>query len=666
MSTREKQIKVVKIVAFLSIILITIGLCVCYLKLSRLLEISIFYSGYGTEQEYAGIQFGDNIKYCDVIDNVVTLPVYIHAADASDEIAVFWGNAGGTVDISKIDISYLGETHSLTPEKIGQYFSLQNVDNIEISDEHIRFFSYDFLQSGASLDFEQYITDYVGEKQVGRNVFLFVGICFFVAIIVLEKRYFRIKLDSDALFNRLIQLFIPFGFAVFVFIVCTWGLPSMTQNSGDAADIWLTIKSFYTKDVYGSYVLYKGINSVYPYVWLYQLSNMLQINEWFFIRAFYCIAFAYVSAIGFPNMIELLTNRKTKYYRRCIVVILFWWFWCGTMSFTELMVDLPCLMYFVLLVNVALKLYRGEKKLWRYVLTGILCGLNMTASGQYTTPAVCIFIFTIWISFKYIKCRKDIFSFLTKMALLAVMMLMILEVNNNFETTVVEPLRQQDAWIPSGDDWLKIGLSRFRFTYRTGGGALSIPSYRNEAILIDYFGDDIPGSIEVSDYIKLFLKYPVDFALNYLNSFFLILSPDGGAFNFWPLYVFYSLAFIALCIGVGRCKFWNKIFSSLFWIGFAFLWSTVPMLVMNIEPRTCMQIQGIIIALAICDDYVWSVLNRLIDGVKKMIVEKKIIVIQKIPYTFVLYLIFMCVCFLHISTLYETIGAAPESILIRF
>ena len=48
---------------------------------------------------------------------------------------------------------------------------------------------------------------------------------------------------------------------------------------GDVTDIWETITSFYSGNIYPSYVLYKGILSVYPYVWFYELSKIFVVGS---------------------------------------------------------------------------------------------------------------------------------------------------------------------------------------------------------------------------------------------------------------------------------------------------------------------------------------------------------------------------------------------------
>lgn len=453
-----------------------------------------------------------------------------------------------------------------------------------------------------------------------------------------------------------------------VYMIFTWHQDSMISISGDASDIWKTITSFHTKDIYGSYVLYKGINSVFPYVWLYDLARLLNINEWFFIRSFYAAAFAYISSIGFPNMIELLVQKETKLYRRCLCVIVMWYFWYYSLAFTQLMVDLPCLMYYVLLINAGLKLYRGNRSILKYTLVGILSGLCMTASGQYTIPAVCIVIFVLLITFsEKSNWRKRISNPILSLAVLLTCLFLVMGLNNLFEASVVDPLREAGEWIPSGDTWLRVGLVRFREHYRSGGCSMSIPSYRNAAILEDYYGENLVSIsvITVEEYLRIFLKYPLDFVLNYINSFFLILSPDHGSFNLFPLLGFYTLLYCSLYIGVMRCKTWKKFFSPLFLIGFSFLWATVPMLVMNIEERTRMQIQGLIIALALCDSTIWENIGNGIKKIKENGFRETIKIMNRISYPIVFYLLFICICMAHIATLYEAIGLEPQKILIN-
>ncbi|MBR4084590.1 MAG: hypothetical protein IKK33_09965 [Lachnospiraceae bacterium] len=458
-----------------------------------------------------------------------------------------------------------------------------------------------------------------------------------------------------------------FGGLIFYYIA-THGTMEMNMASYDAKDIWQTITSFYTDEMYPSYVLYKGINAVYPYVWLYHLAMLFHLNEWFFVKMFYGICFAYVSGVGFPNIVEKLLKNKVSIVPRCIMIVVLWDLWDTSFAFTQLMIDLPCLAYFVLLINLALTLYRNKNNRILFALCGLLCGLCMSASGQYTIPAICVVILLVCCSLKNEKTGIKRFGMAATYLLPCILCIgVVLLCNTNFEKEVVDEARQEGAWIPSGDDWLKSGLVRFRYNYRADR-ELEISSNRKAAILVEYFGgeEQIPAALTVEEYMAIFFKYPADSIINYLNSFFLILSPDGGAFNAWPLFFFYSMIYLALYEGVKRCDTWKKFFSPLFWVGFAFVWATVPMLVMNIEARTCMQIQGLIAALAICGTTFREGAKKLIETVKECWRSKSLKSLSHIPYPVLLYIIFICVCFVHIATLYDGNAINPSSVLIDF
>lgn len=493
---------------------------------------------------------------------------------------------------------------------------------------------------------------------------MLIIIVLFICGILLEK-YGSHKIPH---MNRHFLISASFFFAVVVYVIFTLHGDSMISSSRDAADIWKTITSFHTKNIYGSYVLYKGINSVYPYIWLYDFSVILNVNEWTFIKIFYCGAFAYTAAIGFPNMIEFLTNQETKLYRRFLFVVAMWYFGYYSCAYTQLMVDLPCLMYYVLLINAALKLFRKKKGILRYVWAGLLSGLCMSASGQYTMPAICIAIFIFWITYKSEQDWKKRFQMLlVRFAPFLLCIGLVVGIDFYFESCIVNPLRQEGAWIPTGDDWLQAGLIRFNETYRQGGNASSLPSYRNAAILHDYYGENLVNisAVTVEEYVHIFLKYPMDFILNFLNSFFLILSPDHGSFNFIPLSIFYTLLFCSIYIGLTKCKTWEKIFSPLFFIGFSFLWATVPMLVMNIEPRTCLQIQGLIMSLALCDGTIWENIHSVLMNIQKNGRKEFLRKMNRISYPVLFYIIFLCICLMHIATLYEALGTDTQGILIN-
>lgn len=461
--------------------------------------------------------------------------------------------------------------------------------------------------------------------------------------------------------------------------MCLYLLPkgSMCTISGDAADIWQTIKSFGHEDMHGSYVLYKGILSVYPYVWLYRLAMLLHTDEWLFIKLFYCLAFAYITAKALPDTYELLSGQKTVHFRRFVLVFVCFYFWRYNLALSQMMVDLPCLMLFLFLVNAALRIYKYGMNWKRGLCAGAGLGLNLGGSGQYTAPAVCVCIFLgiviIRQFFVMENNRTRIAVMIKYLAVLIIPAAAVKLYNSYFLNVFVEGLRRKGAWIPDSMDWLSIGFSRFMNIYRTGG--TQIPSNLNQAIFQKHLGYDafeqmketiLSGGygMRMTEYIRMVLHDPISFGFCYLEKLFLILSPDGGVFRFLPLFIFYTLFFITISVVVSRCRTFKEIINVKFWIIAAFIWSIAFVFVGVVEQRYAMQVQGLILAVAVCDSYIWNVIGQFWEKVKNR--HRYVPGDMRIPYVFLLYCVFIVSCFLHMSGLYELIGVNANEIMMRF
>lgn len=490
----------------------------------------------------------------------------------------------------------------------------------------------------------------------------------------------KIKLEKDQI-KEIVFACYPFVCVFLAMSVFLINRGTMCDDSGDAAEIWKTIKTYGTNNMYASYVLYKGVQAVYPYVWLYRMAVFFGTNEWLFVMLFYGLVFSYITTIGFPHLVEMFFKINTVHYRKLILGLVCFYFWEKTLALSQLMVDLPGLMYFLLLVNAALKIYRygvrGKYLFW----CSIWLGMNLGGSGQYTAPAYCIIIFLgIVLIKKYSKKRdKNIIKTFKCIAILVFPAVLMKIYNDYFLEAIVGGLRQAGAWIPSNGDWLKIGLSRFMNMYRAKAElGTVIPSNLNQAIFQAHLGDDIfeqmqstilAGGYELSvaEYLQLFIKYPLNFALCYLEKFFLILSPDRGSFSFLPLFIFWTMLFIAIKIVITDHKRMISIINVKFWIVFSFLWAVVPALVMVPEMRTVMQIQGFILATALCRNELWNKLSEVFSGIRNWKIRNMRDIREKeIPYTFLCYCCFIVVCFLHISSLYELIGVDANSIMLKF
>lgn len=474
-----------------------------------------------------------------------------------------------------------------------------------------------------------------------------------------------IKNDERNITKKKIEIInygIPFIFAFILMMCYLWKQDSMILSSGDANDIWHTIITMDTENVYGSYVLYKGFGSVYPYYWFYKLAQFLDINDFFFVKVYHSILFGYIAAIGLPNCIELISKSKTRWWRRITLVVFLFWMWKGIAIFEQMIIDLPSCAFFVLYINAVLKLLRNRNVKWYNILwTGLLLGINLCMSGQYTLPAVIIVFYlickTLSINIKE-KNQKSIFRSIICVCVIIGCGCMVRGYNTYFEKSMVEPLREEGAWIPSGQQWIQSGLLRFMPVQRKLMGA-QINDNRGLQIVEDYYGTDNQefidkalignSAITYGDYFKIVFKYPGDFVIKYCNRLFLALSPDGGFFSFHRLFIIWSLIFVALLTVWRNCRTWKSVFSDGTVVVLAFFSAVIPLMVLNVEVRCAIQIQGLVMATAITHNYFWDALNRL----KVNICQRKFA--TEVPYIVVIYFFFMIFCFIHMGSLYDTV-----------
>lgn len=75
------------------------------------------------------------------------------------------------------------------------------------------------------------------------------------------------------------KIFLLFIFVFLMFFLWLFPQQDLLGGSGDSNSIWQAIISYFSNKPVTSYVMYKGILSVYPYVWLYRLSQLLNVNN---------------------------------------------------------------------------------------------------------------------------------------------------------------------------------------------------------------------------------------------------------------------------------------------------------------------------------------------------------------------------------------------------
>jgi len=365
-----------------------------------------------------------------------------------------------------------------------------------------------------------------------------------------------------------------------------------------------------------------------------------------------------------------------------LLSIILFWFWEPSYALSQLMIDLPSLGYFILLVNSVLRIAEGKKNIFSYIFSGLLAGLCLCLSGQYSIAVLLLIVFLLIKSFnkKILKNFKQSAKVLMFLLMFFACLGSVKYTNFIFEKNVTNVLREKGAFIPTGEAWLKMGYLRLMDTYRIATGT-ELKDNRGYAIEKDFFDPEGKGFDEryalieksgvpltTKQYLCLVSKYPADFAMKYVNRVFVALSPDGGLFKFYPLFVAYSLFFITWIILIKNVKSVKQFFSPNILIVLSFIMAIAAMLVMLVEMRTVMQIQGLIYGFAVLSDDFWNAIKKIGQSIKQIFVEKTFRVLHdiKMPYVFLIYILFMFFCFTHMGTLYEANGINSNTILINF
>lgn len=447
---------------------------------------------------------------------------------------------------------------------------------------------------------------------------------------------------------------------------------SMTSSSGDAADCWHSITTWYSSERYGSYTLYKGFAAVYPYVWLYQLAVAVHINEFFFCMLYYACLFAYITSIGLPLIAEYLTGWIPRLWQRITTAAFFFVIWKRTYALSELMVDLPSAAYFVMAVVCALTISKvqGKKRLLYVLFSGLLTSLCANISGQYAVSAV--FLLALSVAQIWSASRDDKNRAKRRIAQIAVLFFAAAAVkmlNMLFMARVVVPLTEAGAWIPTGDAWLCRGLLYFidknRYLYGT-----TLLNPRGFAILQDICGSEETAraliesasagnaSWTVLDYMNMVLHYPVDAVVQALDKFFLSFSIDMHRQSVAFLVTGYSLFYIAVWNAVRRIRRWRDLLSPKTLVILAALCSLIPTMVMTLEMRVASGAQSVIFGTAL----LCGSIPQGLESAAYRMSRGRIGLQQESPPAgvYLAWFVFVLLCMMHMGTLYAQSDMGTE------
>lgn len=438
-------------------------------------------------------------------------------------------------------------------------------------------------------------------------------------------------------------------------------LGSMNTMSGDAADIWQTIQSFYAEDIYPSYVLYKGFASVYPYVWLYQLALIFGINEFFFVMVYHGLLFAYIAVIGIPALVKELTEYEAWVWQKAALIIVLYWYWNRYGALSQLMVDLPSCAFFLLSMQCAAAILKssGYKRYGLAIAAGLLCGLCANISGQYSVAALFVIIYAsiqLWNIQASSVRKKNLSSFLILFVILCGSMASIKLLNQLFYMSVIKPLLDTGNSIAPAKFWLQRGLIFFQDIGRLFYG-YKLHDDRGHQIIMSLYGAEEGTRLlqlagegrygwTIPDYFRAFFQHPIDFLVIYLNRLIVMFSDDCGNSSLRSLLPGYTMIYLTILTAVKRLGRLRDIFHAKTMLVLACFASVLPSLVLTVEMRYTLSLQALLFGVALAGPIVPQIASYVSGGIRRMLRGEKNgqLLDREIPWAFLGWVVFCAVC----------------------
>ena len=458
---------------------------------------------------------------------------------------------------------------------------------------------------------------------------------------------------------------------------------SMVDSSGDAQDIWKTITSYYSGDIYPSYVLYKGFVSVYPYVWLYQLAVLFGTNEFFFVMVYHALLFTYITVVGLPNFIKYLFDYEPKWWQRILIIPLLYLIWVKTGALSQLMVDLPSCAIFMLAINSAIKIENktGIKRVLSSLYLGFIACLGASVSGQYSVAMGCVIIFVLvkLIPLKVLKDKTKRGSALLCVLLLIVGAAIVKLLGYWFDSTVIKSFEEQGVTFLSGQFWLNRGLLYMMDKSRLFYGP-TIVSQRGFEIVAKHYGgvEQAKAAIEtagmggstwsVFEYLKMVLHYPFDYICLYVDKFFACISIDFQRNSIAGLTLSYTAIYLALYSAMRYTKKAKNFFNARFWLVIGCLLTVLPNLALCVEMRCEISLHCLLFGTAILGPALPDIFGEFAAGIKLWHKEKTIKCLgeKKFPWGLVFYVIFVLICIAHYGAMLAQSGLGENTLFNLF
>lgn len=607
-----KMKKSMKIGCF--VILLLLGsMLVGYCSLDNALTVQVTYGPEGTTQTSGIIEYGNaegDITHSQTakINEFSTRYRINYNSNRYDMLQIGLGDYGGTIYIDKICISYHNKSLCIKKNQIEKYFEVSGAETVEKGEKYLEFFTYDahYTKLVANDKMLAWLTE--ANEQDNVDVGIVDNLVLYYEIIILFVLFWLARQDyAPMLFaeHKRLSYSILFIMTFAIYFIRLLVRDSMIDGSGDAYSIWQTITTYYSDHIESSYVLYKGMFSVYPYVWLYRLSCIFGVNEFLFVKLYNAILFAYVAAFGMPSIFEKIFEKEITPERRWLFTILVFNLQVASKAYFSISVDLPSMFWFVLLMDIGVHIWKGKKE--KYIIlecfgVGIAAGATLCFSGQYLLAGIAAIAFV----FVVVAQKKKIKQTILGIAVIVICVLGIKSVNNIFVAQIIEPMREMGEWLPDGEEWLVSALRNEKPFI--GSGYASVGDFQDtQAIQIiaeekpEYTWNATFGEVAI-EYFRVMLKHPIKFLVSCGNKLFLAFCMDaGGKYSFLSLGMGFALFFGGMFVIVQRylgekCVCTDKIE---YLVSLAFFLSILVPCAFHMELRYAITIQNFIFGFGI-------------------------------------------------------------------
>lgn len=468
----------------------------------------------------------------------------------------------------------------------------------------------------------------------------------------------------------------PILFAGAVLWLFTYSVPDMVAGLGDATSIWITISQWDGAQGPSSYVLYKGMLSVYPYVWLREWALDAGLEPFALIRVWHALLFAVGSTLAVPAIASVFTGRPWTPLQRCLFAVTMLWLTHTTRAHDALMIDLPSWSFFAIACWTALRSCdaNGRARLAWSAAAGGFIGLSLCGSGQFGLPSL---VLLTYLALRYLlqaqsASHSRLILLMAQLMIVASSAWLPREADLQFHVNIVDTMRARGDWIPNGQQWVHNSMFRMLDVYSVADRNYRwtvTPSNRGVALLKDALGAEFEtlyprlkagGSLlTIDDYLSLVSRYPLDFAAMWTTRAFMVISLDQNRASAASLLAGYTSVFLCLLLLVRRCRTIRDMLRPGLLLLAALLITVAAPVVLALEMRTALTIHAIMLAIGV--QMLTSCGTAKLPGTVGFIPLPD----RRIPWVWVAYFCFITVCFGYYGLTMELTGSEPSVVFFK-